>query len=371
MSAPHHPNKLAGLDNLRALAITLVFLFHYRMFGHPAWVDDVGSFGWTGVDLFFVLSGYLIGGQLFQKIAAQGSFSFKEFFLKRFFRIIPAYLAVLTIYFTLPFAREREALPPLWKFLTFTQNFGLDLRYNGCFSHAWSLCIEEQFYLLLPLIIILCMFLKLGKYAFYLVPLLFIAGFAFRIISWQWHLDPIIGTDGFGIFWYKYIYYPTYNRLDGLLVGVGLAGLFQFKSAIKERITRHGNITALLSLAVLTAAYFLCLEPFSFHASVFGFPLVAVAYGILLIAAVSPSSIIYKWSSRVMAAVATLSYSIYLSHKIVIHITQDALADSGIVEDSNLMFGICIINCLLAALVLRYAVEKPFLALRDRILRKQ
>ncbi len=371
MSAQNHQNKLAGLDNLRALAITLVFLFHYRIFNHPAWIDDAGSFGWTGVDLFFVLSGYLIGGQLFQKIAATGGFSFKEFFLKRFFRIIPAYLAVLIIYFTLPFTHEREALSPLWKFLTFTQNFGLDLRYHGCFSHAWSLCIEEQFYLALPLTIILCMVVKLGKYAFYLLPLLFLAGFACRIISWQWHLDPILNEDSFGISWYKYIYYPTYNRLDALLIGVGIAALFQFKPAIKHRFTAHGNIILLIAVAALTAAYFLCFEPFSFTASIFGFPVVAIAYGILLIAAVSPSSIIYKYSSRVLSAIATLSYSIYLSHKIVIHLTQGELSALGIDADGNLMFMICIINCLLAALLLRYAVEKPFLLIRDKILRKQ
>src|SRR5688572_21419214 len=60
--------KYAGLDHLRALAITLVFLCHYRMFGHPEWVNSIGEFGWTGVDLFFVLSGFLIAGQLFADI---------------------------------------------------------------------------------------------------------------------------------------------------------------------------------------------------------------------------------------------------------------------------------------------------------------
>src|SRR5580704_8318116 len=149
------PNKkLYGLDLLRALAITLVLFFHYQIFGHPHWIETFGKFGWTGVDLFFVLSGYLIASQLFVKMATGKKISFPEFFLKRFFRIIPAYLAVLTIYFCFPAFREREALSPLWRFLTFTQNFGLDLSIHGTFSHSWSLCIEEQFYLLLPLILI-------------------------------------------------------------------------------------------------------------------------------------------------------------------------------------------------------------------------
>src|SRR4051812_25820092 len=115
--------KIAGLDHLRALAISLVFLFHYRLFAHPAWVDDWCTFGWTGVDLFFVLSGYLISSQIFRSIE-KGSFSLQEFFIKRFFRILPAYWVVLALYFALPAFREWESLPPLWKFLTFTQNLG-------------------------------------------------------------------------------------------------------------------------------------------------------------------------------------------------------------------------------------------------------
>src|SRR5882672_4741282 len=158
-------SKLLGLDHLRTLAITLVFFYHYRIFQHPEWTESAGSFGWTGVDLFFVLSGYLIAGQLFHKIAQGKGNDMGEFYFKRFFRIIPAYLVVVALYFCLPAFREREALPPLWKFLTFTQNFGLDIKHRGTFSHAWSLCIEEQFYLLLPLIMLISLRLRAGKRA--------------------------------------------------------------------------------------------------------------------------------------------------------------------------------------------------------------
>src|ERR1043166_4950156 len=120
-------HNIPALDHLRALAITLVFIYHYRLFPHPEWVDTIGSFGWTGVDLFFVLSGYLIAGQLFSQVHQYGRISLGDFYLKRFFRIIPAYLAVVAVYFSIPTFREVEALAPLWKFLTFTQNLGLDL----------------------------------------------------------------------------------------------------------------------------------------------------------------------------------------------------------------------------------------------------
>src|SRR5215218_8239701 len=104
-------NRLAGPDHLRALAISLVLFFHYRLFDHPAWVDTYCRFGWTGVDLFFVVSGYLIAGQLFKQVAEENTVSLKPYFIKRFFRIIPAYAVVASIYFLIPAYREWEALP--------------------------------------------------------------------------------------------------------------------------------------------------------------------------------------------------------------------------------------------------------------------
>ncbi|HTD41379.1 MAG TPA: acyltransferase, partial [Mucilaginibacter sp.] len=119
--------KLLGLDHLRAFAIIFVMLFHYQFFGHPAWVNKIARFGWSGVDLFFVLSGFLISGQLFATIAKGKEVSIKEFFIKRFFRIIPPFLVAVILYFSLLSVREWGHLSPLWKYLTFTLNFGLDL----------------------------------------------------------------------------------------------------------------------------------------------------------------------------------------------------------------------------------------------------
>jgi peptidoglycan/LPS O-acetylase OafA/YrhL len=146
--------KLHGLDHLRALAIVQVFLFHYFILsgGTPVWLPDWAGFGWTGVDLFFVLSGFLIAFPLLGQVKEGQPVSLRTFFTKRFFRILPAYWAVLLLYFAVPAFPEKNGIPPLWKFLTFTQNFGLDLQHTGSFSHAWSLCVEEHFYLLLPFI---------------------------------------------------------------------------------------------------------------------------------------------------------------------------------------------------------------------------
>jgi peptidoglycan/LPS O-acetylase OafA/YrhL len=372
MAAPIPVNntKLYGLDHLRALAITLVFMFHYgRLFPSPAWLTALCKFGWTGVDLFFVLSGYLISSHLFAEVARTGHISLRTFFIKRFFRIIPAYLVVVAIYFCISYAREREALAPLWKYLTFTQNLGLDIRTQRTFSHAWSLCIEEQFYLCLPLILALLLYFKALKKGVIILICLFLLGFIIRYYSYQSFVLPLINSaDGSGAAWYQWIYYPTYTRLDGLLAGVSIATLFQYLPLLRQRITKYGNALILLSLAMLTAAYFLCIDQDSFAASVFGFPLVDVGYGVMVIGAISPGSVLYKFSSRITTRIAVLSYSVYLVHKFTIHITQDQFTHLGIKADSTFMLLLCVTTSLLVALIMNKLVEKPFLKLRNKIL---
>lgn len=368
MSTTH---RLPGLDHLRALAIIIVFLYHYQLFGHPYWIDTLGSFGWTGVDLFFVLSGYLIGGQLMSSIKREGRINYGSFYVKRIFRIIPAYLAVLILYYTFPAFTERSSLPPLWKFLTFTQNFGLDLSKNAAFSHAWSLCIEEQFYLILPLVMIALVATNSVKKGIWLLPLLFVLGFAVRIYNWQTFIEPTLESGNFGVSFYKWMYYPTYNRLDGLLVGLSLAALFTFAPALKERLTRYGNVLLLISLVLIAGTYWLCINPYSFDTAVFGYPLISISYGVMVLAALSPSCILYKYSSRLTRLIATISFSLYLTHKQLIHLTHLMLKGSGIDTDSYILFWISVLVSLLGAAILYFTVEKPFLRLRDYLLSKK
>ncbi len=367
----NHQERLHGLDHLRALAIILVFLFHYFILsgGQPAWLPDTAQFGWTGVDLFFVLSGFLISSQLFAQIKKGQPISFKDFFTRRFFRIVPAYLATVALYFCFPFFREKESLPPLWKFLTFTQNIGLNLKDNGTFSHCWSLCVEEHFYLFLPLTLITLQTFKRFKRSYGILIGLFLLGFAIRYISYTSLYSPYIDDTNPWMYWYKFIYYPTYNRLDGLLAGVSIAAIYRFLPQTWSNISRWGNVLIALGLVLLTGAYFLCEKQMTFNASLFGFPLIALGYGLIVTGAVSTRSFLYQWSSKATYLLATLSYAIYLTHKGVIHMTHKIL--SGFKIDDNLMLFICMITCVGFAWLMHTTVEKPFMRLRSRIIRKK
>ncbi|MDB5120069.1 MAG: acyltransferase [Sphingobacteriales bacterium] len=363
--------KLYGLDHLRALAIIVVFFYHYFIVarGQPKWLPDVASFGWTGVDLFFVLSGFLISSQIFYQIKQEQPISFKIFFIKRFFRIVPAFLVTVGLYFCFPFFREREALPPLWKVLTFTQNLGLDVKDFGTFSHAWSLCVEEHFYLFFPIVLIFLQRSELFAKSYWLLIVLFLFGFGIRLYCYNYLYIPKIEDDYSWMYWHKYIYYPTYSRLDGLLVGVSLAGIYVFLPKFYTKISQYGNHFILLSLCILTSAYFLCEDQQTFSASIFGFPLIALGFGSIVLGSISPTSFLYKWNSKTTTFIANLSFAIYLIHKGIIHVTHKLLDQFKI--ESNIMLIICIITCILAAYLLHLIIEKPFMKLRSIIIKGQ
>lgn len=364
--------RLYGLDHLRAAAIILVLMYHYRAFEHPLWIDRVGRFGWTGVDLFFVLSGFLISGQLFKEIDTKGSLHLKTFYIKRFFRIIPPYLFTLFLYFAIPLFREREALSPLWKFLTFTQNYGLNVIDRGTFSHAWSLCIEEQFYLILPVLLLIAAKTKRFKY----LPLLIIVVIAFsimyRLMVWNECITTLKpGSLDFWRLWYMKIYYPTHTRLDGLSVGVLIGYLMQYSSGFKKWVHQNGNMIFLGGMLLLGISFWMCDDQASERASLFGFTIVALSYGMIVMSAVSKSSFLYRSKSYITSQLAALSYAVYLSHKGIIHMTQAALERFDIQASGHISLVFCLLACITGGILYRFLLEIPFSRIKFRILKRE
>jgi peptidoglycan/LPS O-acetylase OafA/YrhL len=351
-----------GLDLLRALAIIVVVIYHAALFGFklPGRVD---RFGWIGVDLFFVLSGYLIGGQLLAPLARDRRMNLGRFFARRALRIMPAYLVVLAIYFLLPSWREySEMSQPLWKFLLSVQNIGL---HGGtAFSHAWSLAVEDQFYLALPFLLL---FLYRRPRAAVIVPcLLVVGGIALRafLAAQNPSVDGGVSFRGFQ----AWIYYPTWTRLDPLVFGVALAAIEKFRPEWWQRLMDTAAWLWLPGLALIICGLWLGEGDYlTVTACAWQFPLIALGMAALLICAVSPRLFFRHVAIPGAAFIASIAYSAYLIQKVVIRFVEQFCASHHFALTSApalISVELCVYA---AATILFFTVERPFLQLRHRI----
>jgi len=312
-----------------------------------------------GVDLFFVLSGYLIGGQLLRPLRDGMPLDFKAFYLRRSFRILPAYGVVLALYFLLPGFNREGNLSPLWEYLTYTVNLLIDYNAQPGFSHVWSLCVEEHFYLLFPVVAWLLVWRRSKAAVFAMIASIFVGGMVLRGILWYHMQDRYL----------EVIYYPTYNRLDGLLAGVILAAIELYRPGIWGWCGRHANTILLpAGLMMLTLSIVVFEDKVGLLATVVGYPMLAVAMGLLVAASASTSSLAARVRLPGIQWVAMISYSLYLTHKAVFKWVQSWLP-SWSHDERLLTFVIYAMAALVAGAVLHYLVERPFLALRDRMTR--
>ena len=322
---------------------------------------EVHRFGWIGVDLFFVLSGYLIGGQLLAPIARGQGIKLGRFFARRALRILPAYLVILAIYFLLPSWREYPEMFPLWKFLLSVQNIGL--RGGTAFSHAWSLAVEDQFYLLLPLVLLLV--IRFRRVAVIVPCAIVLGGLALR-----WFLAmKNLGETGVGFRGFQtWIYYATWTRLDPLVFGVVLAAIEKFRPHWWQRLINLAPWLWLPGLALIVSAFWIE-QPgvITVTTCVWQFLLVALGMAALLLCAVSPRLPFSRVNIPGAAFIASIAYSAYLVQKLVIHFVAQLCATRNIAPDSFAAI-VGVELCVYAvATVLFFAIERPFLQLRRRL----
>ena len=348
--------RLPGLDLLRAIAILWVMLFHSWMIGGIGGpLQPIADYGWMGVDLFFVLSGYLIGQQVLAPLSRGEPLRFGAFYLRRAFRILPAFLVVLSLYLLFPAWREAPGMQPAWQFLTFTLNLLIDYRHNQAFSHAWSLCVEEHFYLLFPLLAWWLArrssrALAIGTSALLVVLGMLLRGYAV-----------LHGKD-----WLESVYFPSWTRLDGLLDGVMLATIQAYRPQVWTRLQQRANALAIMGLLLAAAAIWLFRDKSGFAASVFGFPLLSLGLALLVGAGTSRNGGLGRWRVPGAGWIAGISYSLYLSHKLPMHAVHEALQRSPDLHGVA-AFAVYATAMLVTGALLHYAVERPFLRLRARL----
>lgn len=319
-------DRVPELDGLRGIAILLVLLFHYisleGLTKTGTWsffLQRIVIMGWTGVDLFFVLSGFLIGGIL---IDVRGSPNyFKTFYTRRFFRIVPIYYLWILGYILLvslggPFLRAHshsgammQLDPPIYAHFLFLQNLGL-VRLTGLagawFSHTWSLAVEEQFYLVAPLIIWL---LPRRKLSIFLVAVIAGAPVLRLLLLQCFHADP----------WLVSVVMPT--RADTLAVGM-LAAILWRNATFRAGLTIH-NVVVYLVLGLLSggviAFWKWSPQSLAFGMESAGYSCIAFFYGAILLLILARPTNIFAKAARIgwLRELGSVSYCVYLIHLVV------------------------------------------------------
>jgi peptidoglycan/LPS O-acetylase OafA/YrhL len=324
-----------SLDVLRGIAVLLVLGRH---FGSAPW----SPIGWWGVDLFFVLSGFLISGLLFQDHNNLGRIRLGHFWIRRGWKIWPAffvYLVAARLFLKLCGIRT-EGHPVLVSSLFLSDYF--HSRLGPFFGHTWSLSVEEHFYLLLPVALI---FLSRNQFA--TVPYVSLAALVIcPVLRW---VAPLEIAD-----------YATHTRIDGLLAGVGLGYLYHFKQ--KTFASLSGTSTALPILAVC-AVVAGCLGDPIYHQLPATLAPSCLAIGFSFLVAWSVARAPHR-TLRPIAQIGVYSYSIYLWHTLVATVCRSLI-------DREWMLVPYMATAIGLGICMSRFVELPCLEVRDSLTGKQ
>jgi peptidoglycan/LPS O-acetylase OafA/YrhL len=360
------------LDGFRGLAILLVFAYHAfhssHLFSFPARaLEWFGSCGWMGVDLFFVLSGFLITGILTASVGTPRYF--RNFYIRRSLRIFPLFYGVLLLSFALTPVLHLEWHRGHLAYLVYFQNIEVFLSPVNVeyvlpsidLSHFWSLAVEEQYYLLWPVtiwlirderkIMRLCLFLVMLSLVLRLTLLVALPS----EVAWGW------------------IYKMLPTHWDGLLLGSWLA-VARRRWSVHELITRTRWPVA-CSVAII-AAILVSTRSLDYHtnpmASI-GYPAIAVTFtGLLLRCLVAGSWEFHFFSLGFLRFMGRYSYGIYVYHRLFSPMLTPGLYWLEAKLHSR-MGGAAVFLLLwfvgsIAIAVLSYKYfETPFLNLKDRL----
>lgn len=283
LSSPvrHARPHIAALDGLRGVAILLVLLHGFDVIAPSSGIsrafDIVLDLGWVGVQLFFVLSGFLITGILLDTRLAPGYF--RRFFARRVLRIFPLYYGVLLIAFV---ALPRVGLVvggehQLWLWL-YVANFFAPFGYGEpAFPHFWSLCVEEQFYLLWPVLVLALA--RRGVIA--LGSLLIFVAIGCRLYV-RYRLGDPTGHEA--------AYTFTLCRMDALAIGALVAALVRSEHGAARLARYRSGVFAIAGFLLLTAGLAGGhLQRTGASMQTFGYTLIALGFALVLVAALKPT----------------------------------------------------------------------------------
>lgn len=352
MSALSASKRIANLDLIRAVAIVAVVVYHtVQMVGKDGFIaiakyTHVGQYG---VDLFFVLSGFLIGQLYWREQIERGHVDIPRFILRRLLRTYPPYAIAMLLSFIPVWFSRHHAFD--FGYLLFFQNYYQRIPF---FLVSWSLCIEEHFYIFIPFILYAIRRLKPSKV---LITLL-----ALSSVSLILRVLLVKFTDNLP---FGYYLTATHLRFEGLILGVAAAHVFTYFPSISQWLARPICNFLLIALSALLVPIVPAL-PRSFIYYV-GPSLVALLFCLLVLSLASSKPI--RWAEhKLVSILAMSSYSIYLTHALVIHFVLLVTKQLG---TSSVVTWLVMVGTILAIGYLFYlVVEKSALRWRDQLVPK-
>jgi peptidoglycan/LPS O-acetylase OafA/YrhL len=411
--------RLIQLDVLRGVAILLVLGCHFVISPRRAGILRVPATMWarlggSGVDLFFVLSGFLVGGLLFSEMKASGALDVKRFLIRRAFKIWPSYYLFLIAALAIYWVEGRGTLAGL-SLRILPGVFHLQNYLGSPFPHTWSLAVEEHFYLALPILLLTLLAIanrraeaKLPKTApteaspaetpddpeiaaasikpadankpsakaagaLNAIPVVAVSVMAFCLLYRclvNWRLPYSFLTHQ----------WPTHIRVDALFFGVLLAYLHHYRPAMMSRIAAYRKLLLIAGAALLAPMAIYPLGEVAWVATI-GYTCLYLGYGCILVALIYTSDcpgrmdrLMNSPPAQLIALVGTFSYGIYLWHLQFITQPLVSIVDSRI--DSihlrpeiswALITGFYITAAILLGMIASTLVEKPALALREKM----
>jgi peptidoglycan/LPS O-acetylase OafA/YrhL len=350
------------LDVLRCIAVLLV------MFNHGGVWPGAAHHGWIGVDLFFVLSGFLISGLLFNEYKTCSSISFKRFFIRRGLKIYPAFYLFLFLtgaaYYIVfhSLSSRTHYLAEVF----FVQNY-----WQGVWDHTWSLGVEEHFYILLPTVLLFLVRRSPEQQdPFRALPWIF---FAVAIMCIAFRAASVcLGTPN-----YHTAYAASHDRIDALFFGVLLGYFYHFRPEVLDHLlypTWNRIVIATCSAGLLSTVFFSPRDSRLF--STLGFTCVYLGFGGVLLLSIYLQGIFRGKIAHFVRTIGTgaawvgmYSYSIYLWHG-----PTDALFPGFVrrllhISSFNVYerFAVYATGSLVIGIMMSKIIEYPILRLRDKI----
>lgn len=350
------PTRNAALDVLRTFAVLLVLGHHMTPACPPSYPDGVRHFfeawmrgGWAGVDLFFVLSGFLVSGLLFGEHQKYGTVSYGRFFVRRAFKIYPSFYAFVIIAGIAEFILTRKvSIRGLCGEILFLQNYVGEI-----WNHTWSLAVEEHFYLGIGLL--LTYLSRRDRMS--AVPKIFLAIAAFCLVA-RIITHALGGT----------CLSPTHLRIDALMMGVLLSYFAHFHAeALSLWVNRNWILLLITALILIAPVWFLEMEEGPYLLT-FGLTANYVGFCALVALAVFRFSSFFDHAFfRVWTYIGAHSYTIYLWHMLSKRFFS-ILRKRGTLELPfvwELLSYIAV--SFVVGILMSWLVERPFLNLRDRL----